>query len=88
MLPDTKYAKSGDVNIAYQVTGEGSFDLVLVPGWISHIEYAWEQPLYAKFLHRLASFCRLIILDRRGTGLSADRISRALWHVCERQLGS
>ena len=70
MLPETKYAKSGEVNIAYQVTGEGSFDLVLVPGWVSHIEYAWEQPLYAKFLHRLASFCRLIILDRRGTGLS------------------
>ncbi|MHC4707795.1 MAG: alpha/beta fold hydrolase, partial [Planctomycetota bacterium] len=70
MLPDTKYAKSGDINIAYQVIGESPFDLVLVPGWVSHIEYAWEQPLFAKFLHRLASFCRLIILDRRGTGLS------------------
>ena len=42
MLPDTKYAKSGDVNIAYQVTGEGPFDLVLVPGWVSHVENAWE----------------------------------------------
>ena len=69
-LPETKYAKSEDINIAYQVTGEGPFDLVLVPGWVSHIEYAWEQPYYAKFLHRLASFSRLIILDRRGTGLS------------------
>lgn len=70
MPPDTHYAKSGDVHIAYQVVGEGSFDLVLVPGWVSHVEYAWEQPLFAKFLQRLASFCRLIILDRRGTGLS------------------
>ena len=70
MLPETKYVKSEDVNIAYQVTGEGLFDIVLVPGWVSHIEYAWEQTSYARFLHRLASFCRLIILDRRGTGLS------------------
>ena len=70
VLPETKYVKSEDVNIAYQVTGESPFDIVLVPGWVSHIEYAWEQPFYARFLHRLASFCRLIILDRRGTGLS------------------
>jgi pimeloyl-ACP methyl ester carboxylesterase len=70
MLPDTKYAKSGDVNIAYQVTGEGPFDLVLVPGWVSHVENAWEEPSFARFLHRLTSFCRLILLDRRGTGLS------------------
>ena len=69
-LPETKYVKSEDVNIAYQVTGEGQFDIVIVPGWVSHIEYAWEQFYYARFLHRLASFCRLIILDRRGTGLS------------------
>jgi pimeloyl-ACP methyl ester carboxylesterase len=68
--PDTKYAKSGGVNIAYQVTGEGPFDLVLVPGWVSHVENAWEEPSFARFLHRLASFCRLILLDRRGTGLS------------------
>jgi pimeloyl-ACP methyl ester carboxylesterase len=68
--PETKYAKSGGVNIAYQVTGEGPLDLVLVPGWVSHVENAWEEPSFARFLHRLASFCRLILLDRRGTGLS------------------
>jgi pimeloyl-ACP methyl ester carboxylesterase len=70
MPPETKYAKSGGVNIAYQVTGEGPFDLVLVPGWVSHVENAWEEPSFARFLHRLKSFCRLILLDRRGTGLS------------------
>jgi pimeloyl-ACP methyl ester carboxylesterase len=73
MKPETKYARSGDVHIAYQVVGNGSRDLVLVPGWVSHIEYAWEEPSFANFLTRLASFCRLILLDRRGTGLS-DRV--------------
>jgi pimeloyl-ACP methyl ester carboxylesterase len=68
--PETHYAKSGDVNIAYQVTGSGSLDLVLVPGWVSHVEQAWEEPSFAGFLQRLASFSRLIFLDRRGTGLS------------------
>src|SRR5437773_3103815 len=72
--PTTKYAKSGDVHIAYQVVGEGPHDLVLVPGWVSHVEYAWEEPSYARFLTRLASFSRLIMLDRRGTGLS-DRVA-------------
>ncbi len=70
MQPETHYAKSGDVNIGYQVTGSGSLDLVLVPGWVSHVEHAWEEPSFAAFLHRLASFSRLIFLDRRGTGLS------------------
>jgi pimeloyl-ACP methyl ester carboxylesterase len=70
MPPRTRYAKSDDVNIAYQVTGDGPFDLVLVPGWVSHIENAWEEPSFARFLHRMKSFCRLILLDRRGTGLS------------------
>jgi hypothetical protein len=70
MPPTTRYAKSGDVHIAYQVAGEGPFDLVLVPGWVSHVENAWEEPSFARFLHRLTSFCRLILLDRRGTGLS------------------
>jgi len=66
----TRYAKSGDVNIAYQVVGEGPIDLVVVPGWVSHVEHAWEVPVFAAFLRRLASFSRLILLDRRGTGLS------------------
>ncbi|MET0153134.1 MAG: adenylate/guanylate cyclase domain-containing protein [Candidatus Binatia bacterium] len=72
--PETRYAKSGAVHIAYQVVGDGPRDLVLVPGWVSHLEYEWEEPLFARFLRRLASFSRLILLDRRGTGLS-DRVS-------------
>ncbi len=73
MIPKTRYARSGKVNIAYQVTGEGPLDLVYVPGWVSHIELCWEEPEHARFLHRLASFSRLIIFDKRGTGLS-DRV--------------
>ncbi len=70
VTPETRYARHGDVNIAYQVTGEGDVDLVFVPGWVSHIEYAWEEPSLAPFLERMARFSRLILLDRRGTGLS------------------
>jgi len=68
--PRTRYAKSGDTNIAYQIVGEGSIDLVLVPGWVSHVEFAWEVPSYGSFLRALARFARVIVLDRRGTGLS------------------
>jgi class 3 adenylate cyclase len=68
--PETRYAKSGDVNIAYQVVGEGPLDLVLVPGFVSHLENDWDEPRSARFLERLASFCRLIRFDKRGTGLS------------------
>ncbi|HEX6680006.1 MAG TPA: adenylate/guanylate cyclase domain-containing protein [Gaiellaceae bacterium] len=64
------YAKSAAVNIAYSVIGEGTGDLVLVPGFISHLELDWEEPRYAQFLGRLASFSRLIMFDKRGTGLS------------------
>lgn len=74
MLPETRYTKSGDVNIAYQVLGEGPRDLVLVPGWVSNVEIAWEEPALARFLNRLASFSRLILFDKRGTGLS-DRVA-------------
>src|SRR5919109_5696276 len=70
MPPDTRYTKSGDVNIAYQVAGEGPFDLVYVPGWISNVELMWEEPAHAHVLERLASFSRLILFDKRGTGLS------------------
>ena len=73
MTPETRYARSDDVNIAYQVVGDGPLDLVLVPGWVSHVEHAWEEPSFAAFLRRLTSFSRLIFLDRRGTGLS-DRV--------------
>jgi pimeloyl-ACP methyl ester carboxylesterase len=74
MQPDTRYARSGGVNIAYQVLGEGPRDLVLVPGWVSNIEVYWEEPALARFLTRLASFTRLILFDKRGTGLS-DRVA-------------
>jgi class 3 adenylate cyclase len=71
--PETRYARSGNVNIAYQVVGEGPFDLVYVPGWVSNVEAMWEEPAMAGFLDRLASFSRLILFDKRGTGLS-DRV--------------
>ena len=70
MTPETRYAKSGDVNIAYQVVGDGPRDLILVPGWMSNIEVFWDEPTVARFLRRLASFSRLILFDKRGTGLS------------------
>lgn len=70
MVPETKYALSGDVNIAYQVVGQGSLDLVYVSGWVSNVELAWENPVARRFLERLASFSRLILFDKRGTGLS------------------
>lgn len=73
MRPVTRYAKSGDVNIAYQVVGNGPIDLVFVMGWVSHLDYFWEEPAFARFLTRLASFSRLILFDKRGTGLS-DRV--------------
>jgi class 3 adenylate cyclase len=66
----TRYAKSGDVHIAYQVIGDGPRDIVFVPGWISHVELGWAFPPFAHLLERLASFSRLIIFDKRGTGLS------------------
>jgi pimeloyl-ACP methyl ester carboxylesterase/class 3 adenylate cyclase len=72
--PRTKYAKSGDVNIAYQVVGDGPHDLVYAPGIISNVELAWEEAHWGRFLERLASFSRLILFDRRGVGLS-DRVA-------------
>jgi class 3 adenylate cyclase/pimeloyl-ACP methyl ester carboxylesterase len=68
--PRTRYTRSGDANIAYQVVGDGPFDLIWVPGWISNVEVSWEVPEYGRFLRRLASFSRLILFDKRGTGLS------------------
>src|SRR5262245_41175022 len=72
--PATQYAHSGDVNIAYQVVGDGPIDLVFVMGWVSHLEYFWKEPRFSRFLQRLASFARLILFDKRGTGLS-DRVA-------------
>jgi class 3 adenylate cyclase len=73
MIAQTQYAKCGTNTVAYQVVGQGPFDLPWVPGFVSNIELAWEEPLLARFLNRLASFSRLILFDKRGTGLS-DRL--------------
>jgi len=70
MPPETRYAKSGEINIAYQVVGDGPIDLVFVPGFISHLDLQWADPRVARFLDKLASFSRLILFDKRGTGLS------------------
>ena len=73
MQPDTRYATSGDIQIAYQVIGEGPFDLVLVPGFISNLDHTWDEPGFVHLLTRLKSFSRVILFDKRGTGLS-DRL--------------
>ena len=75
-LPETRYAKSGDVNIAYQVVGNGPFDLIHVPPFVSNLELQWEDPVERRYFVRLASFSRLIMFDKRGTGLS-DRVAVA-----------
>jgi pimeloyl-ACP methyl ester carboxylesterase/class 3 adenylate cyclase len=75
MPPETHYAKSGDVNIAYQVVGDGPMDLVFIPGFVSHLDLQWADPRVARFLEKLASFSRLILFDKRGTGLS-DPVAR------------
>jgi len=74
MVPETRYTKCGRINIAYQVVGDGPVDIVLVPGWVSNIDVFWEEPRVSRFLNRLASFSRLILFDKRGTGLS-DRVT-------------
>jgi class 3 adenylate cyclase len=70
MQPETRYARSGDLHIAYQVFGAGSVDLVLVPGFISNVEESWDNPSAARWLERLGRFARVIAFDKRGTGLS------------------
>lgn len=76
MNPQTRYARSGDVGIAYQVVGEGETDLVLAFPFLSHLDLLWESPLLAGFVNRLASFARVIAFDRRGVGLS-DPVDKA-----------
>ncbi|MFQ5961996.1 MAG: hypothetical protein ACE5K9_11045 [Candidatus Methylomirabilales bacterium] len=68
-MQPAKYTKSGDIHVAYQVTRAGPLDLVFIPGFVSDLEQNWELPALARFLHRLASFSRLILFDKRGTGL-------------------
>lgn len=75
MGPKTTYAKSDGVSIAYQVVGDGPFDVVLVPGFVSNVELYWENPGWAEIFDRLTSFARLILWDKRGTGLS-DPVER------------
>ena len=76
VLPETRYALSGDVNVAYQVMGNGPVDIIMVPGFISHIEFRHELPGYTSYLRRLSSFARVVTFDKRGQGLS-DRVSDA-----------
>ena len=68
--PKTHYAKSGDINIAYQVIGNGPIDLIVVPGWISNLDLHWEMQGFEGWVQRLSSFCRVILFDKRGSGLS------------------
>ena len=70
MVPQTRYAKSNGVSIAFQVVGDGPTDLVYVPGWVSHVELAWDVPDLGRAFERLSSFTRLILFDKRGTGMS------------------
>ena len=72
--PQTQFTKSGDATIAYQVTGKGPIDLVYIPGWVTNIEYEWENPRYAHFYELLGSFARLIRFDKRGTGMSDRQV--------------
>jgi pimeloyl-ACP methyl ester carboxylesterase len=76
MRPETKYARSGDVNIAYQVTGRGPIDVVWAPGTTTHLNDSWDWPREAEFIDKVSKFCRLIRFDKRGTGLS-DRPTNA-----------
>jgi hypothetical protein len=68
-VPSTRYAQSVDAKIAYQVSGDGPVDLVLLPGLVSHVELAWQQPTYRRFVGLPQRRCRLICFDKRGTGL-------------------
>src|SRR5579884_2351488 len=76
MAPVTRYARSGELHIAYQVVGDGPLDLLYVPSWISQVEHYWEEPSVTRYFSRLTSFSRLIMFDRRGSGLS-DPLPRA-----------
>lgn len=72
--PQTRYAQNGDIGLAYQVFGEGPVDLIMVPGWLSNLDLFWQQPRAVHFFLELAKFSRVILIDRRGTGLS-DRVT-------------
>ena len=82
------YVASGDLSIAYQVVGEGPLDIVLVNGWVCSFQPGWERPAIARFYERIAGMGRLILFDKRGTGLSdrvpGSRRSRSAWTTCAR----
>src|SRR5580765_1266548 len=73
-VPETRFVRAGDVDLAYQTFGSGDHCLVWVPGWISHVEAMWDLPEFARFLDRLGHFSRVTVFDKRGTGMS-DRIN-------------
>src|SRR5215468_1321370 len=75
-MPETGYARSGDVTVAYQVLGDGPFDVVIAPGWTSHVELQWEAAGVAALLRGIAEHARVLVFDKRGTGLS-DRVAGA-----------
>jgi hypothetical protein len=85
---ETRYAQTDQINIAYQVVGEGPLDLVFVIGWVSHIDYFWEEPSFARFLRRLASFARLILFTSAERGYPTVsrpgnfRRSSSAWRTC------
>jgi pimeloyl-ACP methyl ester carboxylesterase/DNA-binding CsgD family transcriptional regulator len=81
---ETRSARCGSLNIAYRVFGDGPLDLVMVPGFISHVEYAWQEPSLARFLRRLSAFCRVIAFDKRGTGLSDRELEGETASIGER----
>ena len=85
VTPQTRYAQSGKISIAYQVIGSGPLDLVYVSGWVSNIDEFWTEPSYARFLTRLATFSRLIVFDKRGTGLS-DRVHESELPTLEQRM--
>ena len=78
-VPETRYARSGDIHIAYQVSGEGPVDVVFVQGYVTHLEIEWEDPRPAALYEALGGFCRLIRFDKRGTGLSDRSASFPRW---------
>jgi len=84
-FPETRYAASGDVNLAYQVFGAGPVDLVFVMGWVSHLEYFWREPRFAAFLRRLGTMARVLLFDKRGTGLS-DRVPLSQMPTLEQRM--
>jgi pimeloyl-ACP methyl ester carboxylesterase len=70
LVPETRYTWSGDISVAYQVFGDGPSDVVVVPGWLSNLDLFWEEPHFVRFFQGLASFSRVLLFDKRGTGLS------------------